>query len=151
MVFVVVVFVVVVFVVVVFVVVVVMVFMIMMAVHVVGFLLPMHVHGDPGAGDAAFFRAVGMDVDPGDAEAVHALHKGAGLRQQLQQSRGEHIPRRAHGTVKIQRFHRFASIWLIRPARKPAPKPLSILTTATPLAQELSIASNADRPPKLAP
>ena len=32
-----------------------------------------------------------------------------------------------------------------------APKPLSILTTLTPLAQELSIESSADKPPKLAP
>ena len=32
-----------------------------------------------------------------------------------------------------------------------APKPLSMLTTATPVAHELSIASSAVRPPKLAP
>ena len=39
----------------------------------------------------------------------------------------------------------------MRLARKPAPKPLSMFTTLTPLAQELSIASSAAIPPKLAP
>ena len=32
-----------------------------------------------------------------------------------------------------------------------APKPLSILTTDTPVAHEFSMASNAVKPPKLAP
>jgi hypothetical protein len=32
-----------------------------------------------------------------------------------------------------------------------APKPLSMLTTETPIAQEFSIASSAVNPPKLAP
>ncbi len=40
---------------------------------------------------------------------------------------------------------------LITCARYPAPKPLSMLTTLTPAAQELSIESSAARPPKLAP
>ena len=34
---------------------------------------------------------------------------------------------------------------------KPPPKPLSMFTTLTPLAQELSMASRAARPPRLAP
>ena len=36
-------------------------------------------------------------------------------------------------------------------ARYPAPKPLSIFTTLTPLAQEFSIDRSADRPPNDAP
>ena len=40
---------------------------------------------------------------------------------------------------------------LIMLARYPAPKPLSMLTTQTPLAQLLSMVSRADRPLKLAP
>ena len=43
------------------------------------------------------------------------------------------------------------AIWLMRLARNPAPKPLSIFTTETPLAQELSMDSSADTPPKDAP
>ena len=40
---------------------------------------------------------------------------------------------------------------LIRLAAKAAPKPLSILTTVTPLAQELSMPSRAAIPPNAAP
>ena len=39
----------------------------------------------------------------------------------------------------------------IRAANTPAPKPLSMLQTATPGAHEFSIPSSAARPPKLAP
>lgn len=42
-------------------------------------------------------------------------------------------------------------MWLIMLARYPAPKPLSMFTTLTPLAQELSIASKAATPPNEAP
>ena len=42
------------------------------------------------------------------------------------------------------------SLRLISVAWKAAPKPLSMLTTEMPPAQELSIDSSADRPPKLA-
>ena len=41
-----------------------------------------------------------------------------------------------------------ALIWL---AAKPAPKPLSMFTTVTPLPQLLSMPSSAATPPKLAP
>ena len=43
------------------------------------------------------------------------------------------------------------SFRLIRAARQPAPKPLSMFTTATPVAQELSMVSSAANPPKEAP
>ena len=39
----------------------------------------------------------------------------------------------------------------IRAAIVPAPNPSSMLTTATPAAQEVSIARRADRPPNVAP
>lgn len=42
-------------------------------------------------------------------------------------------------------------MWLIMLARYPAPKPLSMFTTDTPLAQEFSMDSSADTPPKDAP
>lgn len=41
--------------------------------------------------------------------------------------------------------------WLIALAMAAAPKPLSMLTTDTPLAQLFSMASSAATPPKLAP
>jgi len=57
-----------------------------------------------------------------------------------------HIATDAGKTVEISYFHLFT-----RCAKYPAPKPLSIFITATPAAQEFSIASSADSPPKLAP
>jgi hypothetical protein len=39
----------------------------------------------------------------------------------------------------------------MRLAMQPAPKPLSMLTTATPFAQLLSMPRSAAMPPKLAP
>jgi hypothetical protein len=51
--------------------------------------------------------------------------------------------RTLHLTIIYSRFMRLAA--------NPAPKPLSILTTVTPAAQELSIPRSAARPPKLAP
>ena len=41
--------------------------------------------------------------------------------------------------------------WLIMLAIYPAPNPLSMFTTLTPLAQELSMDKRADKPPKDAP
>jgi hypothetical protein len=54
-----------------------------------------------------------------------------------------HLP---GGTFRSQRQSR-----LIELARYPAPKPLSMLTTATLGAQLFSMPSRAARPPKLAP
>ena len=44
-----------------------------------------------------------------------------------------------------------AALRATRAAKTPAPKPLSMLTTVTPGAQEFSIASSAATPPKDAP
>ena len=91
----------------------------------------------------------------GKAQPVQLRHKVFRIREQFQQSRREHIPRRTHGAVQIQGFQCVSSplavTWLIILARYPAPKPLSMLTTDTPLAQELSMDSNAARPWKDAP
>ena len=80
--------------------------------------------------------------------------EGLPVRQEFKKRSRQHIPGSAHSTVKISGLHYFASfavIWLIMLARYPAPKPLSILTTETPLAQELSMERRAVRPPKAAP
>gem|GEM_PF-1895458 len=54
---------------------------------------------------------------------------------------------KAKGAKTAQSLAR-ALIWL---AAKPAPKPLSMFTTVTPLPQLLSMPSSAATPPKLAP
>ena len=51
----------------------------------------------------------------------------------------------------ILNIYYFSLIWLIRLAWNAAPKPLSIFTTLTPLAQELSMLSKAEIPWKEAP
>ena len=76
------------------------------------------------------------------------------IQPQIQQGAYRHIPANPSKTIKIQCFHRtnspVASL-LICPAKYPAPNPLSIFTTLMPLAQEFSMVSKADNPPKLAP
>ena len=76
----------------------------------------------------------------GIQEPLHG--KGYVLRGHIVQIAAE-LPHRVR--------HLRASIWFIMLARYPAPKPLSMFTTDTPLAQELSILRRAARPPKAAP
>src|SRR5262249_27464481 len=63
----------------------------------------------------------------------------------------EHVTRDSRRAIdmQVQPFH--GCFRFISAAAKPAPNPLSMFTTVTPDAQELSIASSAAMPPKLAP
>ena len=116
-------------------------------VHMLGLLLPaVDQHGQVGAGDAALHGRLPHILHPGDVQAVEPLHEPVRVRQQLQKGRRQHVAGRAHAAVQIERFHFAASIWLIILARYPAPKPLSMFTTDTPLAQELSMLKRALRP-----
>ena len=114
-------------------------------------LLPCRHHLGMGAGNAAGGRRLKGHRDL-RMEAVHGLRERRLVRQQLIKGPQEHIPRGPHIALQVQRPHASTPfIWLIRLARKPAPNPLSIFTTLTPLAQPLSMDSRALRPPKLAP
>ena len=129
---------------------------VVMAVVVVALLLhAVHGDGDMSPGDAALHGGGAGHPNARQPQAVELPEKGRRVRQQLQQRGGEHIAGGAHAAVQIQSlqgaFLLFTSIWLIMLARYPAPKPLSMFTTDTPLAQELSIDSRADRPWKEAP
>ena len=68
-----------------------------------------------------------------------------------------HIPGDAGASFKVKCFpHERIRYFLLilrrmRQAITPAPKPLSIFTTAIPSAHELSMASRGATPPKLAP
>ena len=59
-------------------------------------------------------------------------------------------PSRASATKPLPAPHRTPT-WSMRAAWQPAPKPLSMLTTETPLAQLLSMARSAATPPSDAP
>ena len=117
-----------------------------------------HRDGHVGAGDAQGLRGVGGDGHLGQAQGIHGVQKAFLVGQKLVQGAQQHVAGGAHGTFQIQCFHSvfspsegMPSMRLMRLARYPAPKPLSMFTTLTPLEQELSMDSRADRPPKLAP
>ena len=83
------------------------------AVHVQAFLfLAVHRHLHMGAPDAALGGLFRPHLHAGQAQAVHGAQKlrPPGLVQQLPQSRGEHIPRRAHIAFQIQGLHPFTSM-----------------------------------------
>src|SRR5262249_53534462 len=79
----------------------------------------------------------------------------------VEQRADKHVARDSGWTidVQVQSLHHDPPGIGVRPsifrfmsaAAKPAPKPLSMLTTVTPDAQEFSIAKSAAMPPKLAP
>ena len=101
----------------VFMVVIVMVFMLMivmmivfvamgMVVFVVGvFLDAVHGHGDVRAADAALLRGLPLNAHPRHAEAVHLVDKGIRRVDQLRQRAHQHVARRAHVALDVQRFH----------------------------------------------
>ena len=134
---------------------------VLVIVHVLRFLLlAVHLHAYVGAGDAALDGGLADELDPGDAQGIELGYKGVGIRHELKKSGGQHVAGSAHAAVYVESLHSkssfpvppvLASIWLILLARNPAPKPLSMLTTDTPAAQELSMDSSADTPPNDAP
>ena len=66
----------------------------------------------------------------------------------------DHVPARATDAVEVDDAHADLSARdrsAITPAAYPAPNPLSMFTTVTPAAHELSIARRAARPPNEAP
>ena len=116
------------------------------------FLGAVHGHAHVGAHHAAFFHPFTGHLHARDTQTIHLPHKSLGVAGQLTQGAHHHVAGRAHIAFQIQCLHSSNPlIWLIMLARYPAPKPLSIFTTDTPLAQLFSMDSRADRPPKLAP
>ena len=122
-----------------------------MLVHMLGLLLAVHRHSKTRTAHTAFDAVLPRKCHAGQPHGVEFLQYGFRIVCNFQQCSRQHIARSAHGAVKIQCLHPFASIWLIRLARKPAPKPLSIFTTDTPLEQLFSMESSAAMPPKEAP
>ena len=74
--------------------------------HVAAFLLlPVDGDGEVGAGDAALYRGDGGRLHPGDAQGVEAPEEALGVRVELQQGPGQHVPGRAHIALEVQCFH----------------------------------------------
>ena len=57
------------------------------------------------ADDAALLRGMGAEHHSGNAQSVELGENGLAVVKELQKARGEHIARRAHGTVKMQYLH----------------------------------------------
>ncbi len=108
--------------------------------------------GHMGPEDALVLGRDGPDPDAGQGQVVHRREEALRVGRKLVERGHQHVARRAAGEVEIEYAHARASpTWLIMLARQPAPKPLSMLTTLTPLAHELSIESRAASPPNDAP
>src|SRR4030042_4222994 len=70
----------------------------------------------------------------------------------IDQGSHDHVPACPCKAVEIGGFHSCSSPRrLMRPARYPAPNPLSMFTTAIPGTQVLSMVRSADSPSKLTP
>src|SRR5260370_6145663 len=105
--------------------------------------------------NGSFVSAGNVQVVPTEFELFQFVLQVVCVDSQIEQRADKHVAADSAENIQIQRLHRLNAfpcassfIWL---AAKPAPNPLSILTTVTPLLQLLSIASKAARPPKLAP
>ncbi len=88
----------------------------------------------------------------GDAQRKH--HAAAGSQdgpRPAQPYTGDDSGEAQHAKPARQPHRPAAHVWLMRLAAAAAPNPLSMFTTVTPLAQELSMASSAAKPPNDAP
>ena len=77
---------------------------------VLSFFLTAYRYPKMGAGDAALFFLFQRNGHTGQAQAVHGAKKIFFIRQQLAQRRRQHISRRTHAAVNVERFHDFASM-----------------------------------------
>ena len=115
--------------------------------------------GDPDLdlqrADAGLLHRLRAQLEAGQMQVGQPLPQlrlgDAGRKQRAEQ----HVAADAGDAVDVGDGHRASPAALIRrtiaAAISAAPKPLSMFTTATPAAQELSIASSAAPPPRCAP
>ena len=88
---------------------------------------------------------------PSIAQAAEALAHGPLVGARVQQRGEQHVAGDARDAVDVEDHDAPPAARAMRAAIVPAPKPSSMLTTASPAAHELSIASSAETPPKAEP
>ena len=110
-------------------------------------LFAVDAHREMRCRDAAFAERLARELDAWDSECVEFGEHSVLVGHKFEERSGEHVSRRAHLAVDVERLHFASLMWLMRLARKPAPKPLSMFTTLTPAAHEFSMASSAVTPP----
>ena len=98
-------------------------------------------------------RALDLEFEAAHAEAAKGRAERAHIGARVDQRGEQHVPGDAADAVEVQRARHGdgAAARAMRAAIVPAPKPSSMLTTATPAAHEHSIDSSALTPPKAAP
>lgn len=112
-----------------------------------------------GAADARAFLAGEVEMAAIDMQGGQLLFQPGKINAQVDQGAQQHVAADAAEQVQKEGIcHNKSRLVQPRPARaliwlaaKPAPKPLSMFTTSTPLPQLLSMPSRAATPPKLAP
>ena len=114
-------------------------------------LLAVYAYAHACAENAAGFRTFKRYAYKVGENGRNFIGERSLIVDKLKKRRAYHIARRAHSAFEIKSSHWIPSVLFIMLAMYPAPNPLSMLTTLTPLAQELSIESRAATPPKLAP
>ena len=65
------------------------------------FFLSIHRYSHMRSGDAALYGRLFFEYNARYAQRIQLLYKSIRIREQLQQRGSQHIPRRAHTTVKI--------------------------------------------------
>ena len=104
--------------------------------------------------DAHLLHAADLQVEPRQPEARKTAAQRPLVQSGIEQRAEDHVAAGARHTVEIECLHEVffpRARSRMRCATTPAPKPLSMLTMDTPEAHELSMASSAANPPKLAP
>ena len=94
------------------------------------------------------------ELEPVDAQPAEALADGAGVGSSVEQGGEQHVAGDPADAVEMEEAAQPsapAADRAIRAAIVPAPRPSSMLTTATPAAQLHSIESSAVTPPRAAP
>jgi len=104
------------------------------------------------SGDGGLLSASDVKMVAPYSQLLEPLLEVVRIHPQINQRANEHVAADAAENIKVKRFHDlFAASALIWLAAYPAPKPLSMFTTVTPLPQLFNIPSRAATPPKLAP
>src|ERR1035437_3340374 len=118
----------------------------------VDMLMGGHMHITPCAVHAPVADGSRFNLERFDQQTSQLALQVFATDAKIQKSRQNHIATGTAHAVEMEVLHAAGSpTRLISAAATPAPKPLSILTTVIPGAQELSIASRAARPLKLTP
>jgi len=115
-------------------------------------------HDEAPAHVAAAAAALEARAQAAHADGAHGVSDDLRGHARVDEGGNRHVARDARGglEVEVQALEGAPSLHVSRlrlsmAASWPAPKPLSMLTTETPAAQDVSIASRAAMPSRLAP